>query len=153
MLNRIATILGLLGSLAISATTNAQDESFNSLPGARSSVYKSVGDTQLRLHVFSPTGTSDQARPAIVYFFGGGWIGGSVSQQASRCEYFCSRGMVAVAADYRVKSRQGVGAFECVADAKSAIRWLRMPLNSTLMRNALSLQAGAPVVTWRRVER
>jgi acetyl esterase/lipase len=34
--------------------------------------------------------------------------------------------MVAMSADYRVRKRQGVMPFECVADAKSAIRWLRM---------------------------
>lgn len=33
--------------------------------------------------------------------------------------------MVAIVADYRVKLRHGVTPFECVADAKSAIRWLR----------------------------
>jgi len=33
--------------------------------------------------------------------------------------------MVAIVADYRVKSRHGVPAKDCVSDAKSAIRWVR----------------------------
>jgi acetyl esterase/lipase len=33
--------------------------------------------------------------------------------------------MVAIVADYRVKSRHGVTAKDCVSDAKSAIRWVR----------------------------
>jgi acetyl esterase/lipase len=33
--------------------------------------------------------------------------------------------MVAISAEYRVKSRHGVTPRECVADAKSAIRWVR----------------------------
>jgi acetyl esterase/lipase len=33
--------------------------------------------------------------------------------------------MVAMVADYRVKSRNNVTANKCVADAKSAIRWVR----------------------------
>jgi acetyl esterase/lipase len=34
--------------------------------------------------------------------------------------------MVAILADYRVASRHGVKIPECVRDAKSAIRWVRM---------------------------
>ena len=33
--------------------------------------------------------------------------------------------MVAISADYRVKSRQGTSPFECVKDGKSAVRWIR----------------------------
>jgi len=36
-----------------------------------------------------------------------------------------SRGMVAITADYRVRSRQHVEVVECVRDAESAIRWVR----------------------------
>ena len=112
--------------LAAAPSSHAQDDSIASIPGAESRVYKAVGDTQLRLHIFHPPSAGDQAKPAIVFFFGGGWIGGSVMQYVPRCEYLSARGLVAVVADYRVRSRHGVGAFECVADAKSAIRWLRM---------------------------
>src|SRR5262249_22722824 len=42
-----------------------------------------------------------------------------------QCRYLASRGMVAITADYRVRSRQGVKAVSCVTDAKSAIRWVR----------------------------
>jgi acetyl esterase/lipase len=34
--------------------------------------------------------------------------------------------MVAISVEYRVRKRQGVTPFECVADAKSAIRWVRV---------------------------
>ena len=36
--------------------------------------YKKVGKVELQLHIFNPKGhkASDQ-RPAIVFFFGGGW--------------------------------------------------------------------------------
>ena len=64
-------------------------------------------------------------RPAVVFFFGGGWNGGSPSQFAPHCEYLASRGMVAMTADYRVKSRQGTTPFDCVEDGKSAIRYVR----------------------------
>ena len=103
-----------------------QDESPEFMPGAESRTYKTTKEAQLRLHIFQPPGAAGGTKPAIVFFFGGGWIGGTVTQYVSRCKYLSARGMVAVVADYRVKSRHGVGAFECVSDAKSAIRWLRV---------------------------
>jgi len=89
-------------------------------------VYKEVGSVELAIHVFTPQDhrPSDK-RPAIVFFFGGGWTGGSPSQFYPHCEYLASRGMVAMAAEYRVKSRHGTSPRECVEDGKSAIRWIR----------------------------
>src|SRR5262249_55498712 len=64
-------------------------------------------------------------RPAIVFFFGGGWTNGSPNQFLPQAEYLAGRGMVAARADYRVKSRHNVTPDKCVEDAKSAVRWLR----------------------------
>lgn len=89
-------------------------------------VYKSVDQIDLKIYIFPPTDfQSDDRRPAIVFFFGGGWRTGSPAQFAQQCRYFASRGMVAMTADYRVSSRHGTKAVDCVADAKSAIRWVR----------------------------
>ncbi|MCA9248949.1 MAG: alpha/beta hydrolase, partial [Planctomycetales bacterium] len=63
--------------------------------------------------------------PAIVFFFGGGWRSGTPQQFYHHCQYFASQGMVAATADYRVLSRHGTPAKECVADGKSAVRYLR----------------------------
>ena len=101
-----------------------------SLPGADSRVYKTIGETKLYLHVFQPAERKKGEKkgeklPAIIFFFGGGWTRGTVGQFVKHSEHLASRGMVAVIADYRVKSRHGVTPLECVADAKSAVRWLR----------------------------
>lgn len=89
-------------------------------------VYKLVGDVKLELNVFVPAGhqTSDH-RPAVVFFFGGGWVGGTPQQFFPQCRYLASRGMVAVSAEYRVQSRHGTTPRECVEDGKSAVRFLR----------------------------
>ena len=94
--------------------------------GAKSYKYKTVGDTELYLYVFSPEDhqTSD-SRPAAVFFFGGGWNGGTPSQFVPHGRHLISRGMISVVADYRVKSRQGTTPRECVKDGKSVVRWLR----------------------------
>lgn len=89
-------------------------------------IYKTVGETELKLHIFYPEGheATDQ-RPAIVFFFGGGWVSGSPSQFYPQSEYLASRGMVAISAEYRVRSRNKTTPKECVKDGKSAIRWVR----------------------------
>ena len=96
------------------------------LEGAKAVQYKQVGETKLFLHVFNPNGHRDSdQRPAIVFFFGGGWNGGTPKQFDPHCRYLASRGMVAITAEYRVKSRNKTTPFECVKDGKSAIRWVR----------------------------
>lgn len=93
------------------------------MDGARVESYKTVGDTKLNLYVFSPSQASNA--PAIVFFFGGGWTAGSPGQFEHQCRYLASRGMVAMTADYRVASRHSAKVAQCVADARSAVRWVR----------------------------
>ncbi len=89
-------------------------------------VYKTIGEVELKLHIFLPPERQvKEPLPAIVFFFGGGWVGGTPTQFYHQCDYFASRGMVAISAEYRVKNRHGTTPFECVADGKSAIRWVR----------------------------
>ncbi|MEO2022225.1 MAG: alpha/beta hydrolase [Pirellulaceae bacterium] len=94
--------------------------------GTRKVLYKKVGDISLNLWFFYPKGhaTTDK-RPAIVFFFGGGWNGGTPTQFTSQSQYLASRGMICIVADYRVKSRHQTSPFECVQDGKSAVRWIR----------------------------
>ena len=124
---RIIAIFLLLG-LAVSSVAAPKDAAITgSGDVVRSShTYKTIGEVKLAVEVYSPKGhAAGDKRPAIVFFFGGGWQSGSVKQFEKQCEYFATRGMVAMAADYRVKSRHDVSPDKCVMDAKSAIRWVR----------------------------
>lgn len=96
------------------------------MKGATKEVYKTIGDTTLSLYAFRPNDHSgNESRPAIVFFFGGGWRGGTPQQFEQHCRYLASRGMIAMTADYRVASRNQTKADACVKDGKSAIRWIR----------------------------
>lgn len=96
------------------------------LPGARAEIYKIAGGAELKLWIFMPEGhKGSDRRPAIVFFFGGGWTSGSPKQFEQQCKHLASRGMVAITADYRVASRHQAKVADCVRDAKSAIRWVR----------------------------
>ncbi len=89
-------------------------------------VYKTVGDRELRMYINYPPGwKATDKRGVIVFFFGGGWTGGTVGQFEGQAAYLASRGLVAARADYRVKSRDGVTPDQCVEDARSAVRWIR----------------------------
>jgi acetyl esterase len=88
--------------------------------------YKTVGDVSLKLHIFNPADHKPTDKsPAIVFFFGGGWNGGTPGQFYNQGEYLASRGMVAICAEYRIKSKHETSPQECVKDGKSAVRWVR----------------------------
>ncbi|MGH9935312.1 MAG: alpha/beta hydrolase, partial [Blastocatellia bacterium] len=121
----LTMLLGGVGGLPAGAQ-QPNNAAPSSLPGSEAKVYKTVGATELLLHIYQPAERqAGAARPAIVFFFGGGWRTGSPAQFAEHCKYLSARGMVAISVEYRVRSRHGVTPRECVADAKSAIRWVR----------------------------
>ena len=98
-----------------------------SLHAEETLIYKKTGDRELKLLVEKPAGwkASDQ-RPAIVFFFGGGWVGGNPSQFQMQSEYLATRGMVGFRVEYRVIAKGDQGPpVVCCADAKSAIRYVR----------------------------
>jgi len=89
-------------------------------------VYKKTPQGDLKMHVYLPQGwKASDKRPAIVFFFGGGWRNGSHVQFKPQAEYLASRGLVAACADYRIASIHKTTPDCCVEDAKSAVRWLR----------------------------
>jgi acetyl esterase/lipase len=95
-------------------------------PELNNVIYKTVGERELQIYIDYPPGwKASDTRPAIIFFFGGGWNKGTVGQFEVQAEYFASRGLVAARADYRVKSRDGVTPDKCVEDARSAVRWMR----------------------------
>lgn len=90
-------------------------------------VYKRVGDRELKLYVNRPPGwqATDQ-RPAIVFYHGGGWVGGAPNQFNEHSAYFAARGLVCIQVEYRLlKKNETVPPLNCVYDARTAMRWVR----------------------------
>lgn len=125
----VTTLRLSLLAVSIAATAQQQNPRLNyppDLPGARAELYKTVSGVQLKLWIFEPQGHQQaDRRPAVVFFFGGGWSSGSPKQFEQHSKHLASRGMVAITADYRVASRHQVKVVDCVRDAKSAMRWVR----------------------------
>lgn len=77
----------------------------------------------LRIHVLQPAEGAG-LRPAALFFFGGGWRAGQLSQFLGQAQALQSRGYVVALADYRVACRDGTGPADAVADAARAYDWL-----------------------------
>jgi acetyl esterase/lipase len=98
----------------------------NEVIGQTEVLYKQVDSVQLFLEVYQPKQDNrSEAKPAIVFFFGGGWVGGSRAQFRPHAEYFAQRGLVCFIADYRTAKQHGTSPFVAVQDAKSAIRYIK----------------------------
>ena len=96
-------------------------------------VYREVGAAPLELHVFRPREAKTEAsaealarpRPAVLFFFGGGWRHGTPVQFYPECAQLAERGYVAISVDYRIAAVQGATPFDALADAAAAVGWVR----------------------------
>lgn len=73
------------------------------------------------LDVYAPRNA--EARPVVVYFYGGGWTSGEKRYQSWVAAALARRGYVAVVPDYRVYPQAVWPAF--LQDNAAAIRWVR----------------------------
>ena len=63
--------------------------------GYKEFVYKQTPQGELRIYFAMPTGwSSSDKRPALVFFYGGGWSGGNVFSNTWVAEHFTKRGLV-----------------------------------------------------------
>jgi len=126
----LLVVLGL--GWGVAAPTIAQSIDATPMAGkptARqdSTVYKTVEGRGLKLFFEKPPGwkPSDK-RPAMVWFHGGGWVGGGPEKLRPQSEYFAGRGLVGIRVEYRIIPKDDKGPpVVCCQDAKSAMRWVR----------------------------
>jgi acetyl esterase/lipase len=128
MFNITAKFLLLLVINIVVDPTYSQDPKYKPLSTTlmEKEVYKTIGWTKLKLYIYRPSERNAlEQLPSVVFFHGVGWGGGHAWQFEPQCQYLAKHGMVAMSVEYRVRKRQGATPFECVSDAKSAIRWVR----------------------------
>ena len=95
-----------------------------SMTGAETMSYRE-GTNAMNLFVYKPKGwKAADRRPALVYFFGGGWTKGTPLKSASWGSWAASQGMVGIVPDYRTKNRFGTSPLESVADGRAAFNWV-----------------------------
>lgn len=89
--------------------------------------YKQIEDGEnLSLHIAYPEGhTPADKRPAVIYFFGGGWKRGKPGQFYPYIKDLSSKGIVGISAQYRTKTSHDASPTDGVKDGKSAVRYVR----------------------------
>lgn len=125
----LVPLLAFIGSWFCAAVVHAQaaPADLTALP-SESYTYRKIAGQELKLWVYKPANwkAGDQ-RPALVFFHGGGWRGGTPKQFAPHCLHLASAGMVAITVQYRFITRANETNPEiCVQDARAALRWVAM---------------------------
>lgn len=130
----VAAPLGAQTSVPAPAVAPAQakkpdpvDELAAKLTATRSLVYKKAGDRELSLHVFEPQGhKAGDARACFITLHGGGWTGGNPQRMFPFADHYAKLGLVGISVQYRLhNAKAGVSVFDCVKDARSAVRYVR----------------------------
>ena len=94
----------------------------DTISGATLYTYKTIDDISLNLQVLT---SERQIAPTVVFFFGGGWRGGSVKQFEPHMRYLKELGLTAIAVDYRVSSRHNTRPVHSVLDAMDAMVFVK----------------------------
>lgn len=89
--------------------------------------YKKIADKELQLHVFEPEGfKAGDKRACYLIIHGGGWMGGTPQRMHPFAAHYAKLGLVGISMQYRLHStKTGVSVFDCVKDARSAVRYIR----------------------------
>ena len=97
------------------------------LEPARIIPYRKEAGRELSLHVFQPDGfKAGDRRPAHVVIHGGGWRNGDPRRFYPYANSLVSEGYVGISVGYRlVGNPEGTTVFDCVKDARAAIRFVR----------------------------
>lgn len=90
-------------------------------------VYKIIGDRELQLHVFRPAAwQASDKRPCYIAIHGGGWTGMGPERMYPFADHYSKLGFVGLSLQYRLaNAKTGVTVFDCVKDARSAVRYAR----------------------------
>jgi acetyl esterase/lipase len=114
----------LIALLACARIATAQSPAAATEPAVY--VFASPGGTELKAYVFTPERQElSGKRAGIVIFHGGGWSEGEPSWAFARARHFAERGLVAVAAQYRLSDGKTITPLDAMADARAVIRWMR----------------------------
>lgn len=97
------------------------------LTATRTLVYKKLPDRELSLHIFAPEGhKASDSRACFITIHGGGWTGGNPQRMFPFAAHYQKQGLVGICVQYRLHSaKTGVSVFDCVKDARSAVRYVK----------------------------
>jgi acetyl esterase/lipase len=102
---------------------SVQAKPFNQLDRV---VFKHASGDALKIHIIKPEAwAQSDRRPAIVFYYGGGWRNAYLTAFESHARYYASLGLVCFIAEYRVFNDHGTLPSDCVNDAQDAFAFVR----------------------------
>jgi acetyl esterase len=123
----LLTVPALAQTPAKAKAPDAVDTLAKDLKPSRILVYKKIAKRELQLHVFEPAGfKAGDKRACYLIIHGGGWTGGAPPRMYPFAAHYAKLGLVGISMSYRLYSaKTGVSVFDCVKDARSAMRHIR----------------------------
>src|SRR5882762_2033358 len=108
---KIVSVMVVLAAAPMAiAALKTIDSDLNPSDNKSVAVYKTTPEGELKIHLYFPKDWKPaDRRPGIVFFFGGGFVGGNPRQFTTKAEYLATRVMVAVTAEYRINTTHPSG--------------------------------------------
>jgi acetyl esterase/lipase len=101
------------------------EETPTGFPGAETFAFREA-EPRMLLHVVKPAGwKATDRRPALIFFFGGGWSRGTPANSIGWAKSVAKLGLVGIAPDYRTMGRHHTSPHASVADGRAALRWVQ----------------------------
>ena len=125
---RLFALLIFYLTTSISLSYANQDKA--DLNSAENLLYKETPTLDLKVYIFKPDNWSiTDERPAIVFYFGGGWNTRHITQFVAFAKYYAEQGFVCFIPDYRVRSTDNTKVVDSVEDAQDAFAFIRSLAN------------------------
>lgn len=109
----------------VCATTISMDTLLRG-PKMTEIVIKTIKAEDVKIFYIKPYNfKTGEKRTAVIWIHGGGWTGGNTESFFSHARYFANRGAVGFCIQYRLVKANGNTVADCLADCKSAVRYIR----------------------------
>ena len=117
-------LLSLLLTILITLSLHSQE--VNKVNGPIEYTYDSSKEYELKAFIFAPDEINlESIYPTIVIFHGGGWDSGDPSWAFGIAEKYASKGLITLAAQYRLSDHKTITPLDAMEDARNVILWMR----------------------------
>jgi acetyl esterase len=117
-------LLSLLLTVLITLSLHSQE--VHKVNGPIEYTYDSSKEYELKAFIFTPDEINPESKyPTIVIFHGGGWDSGDPSWAFGIAEKYASKGLITLAAQYRLSDHKTITPLDAMEDARNVILWMR----------------------------